>query len=167
MHHSHTAQRLILLFLCSEALIACGHATSTGAGQGVSEPGLCAFQIENSRVTARDIDGGEAIDFTTQSEHVAEVRRKVHSIAAVYNHHPCGDPIDGSAAARAEPRSVDVHPDVAMPPVDASVEEIDGGARLLLRPQHPADLAALRERARQRSGQIEDGQCEPAQTSGS
>ena len=151
---------------CSAVLFACAHTTSTGSTQTSGAPteratGLCAMQVPGSTVVARDVEGGTALDFTTPSDRVALVRRKVRSMAAVYNHHASGEPIEGTPAAHAQPPDVDVHPDTALPPADASVEEIEDGMRLVLRPENPSDLARLRERARWRTGQ-----CESAPSSG-
>ena len=46
-----------------------------------------------------------------------------------------------------------------MPAATASVEDSEGGARLLLRPKDPAELEALREHARMRAGRMARGAC--------
>ena len=45
------------------------------------------------------------------------------------------------------------------PAATASVEDIEGGARLVLRPKDPAQLAALREHVHKKAEQMAGGEC--------
>lgn len=127
---------------------------------------LCPVQVPGTRVTSNDVEGGTALDFQTSSDHVADMRQRVREIAAIYNHHESGDALDTTASAQGanNPR---VHHDLGMPVGSASVEEIAGGARLVLRPDDPSQLQALRERARIHTGRVVGDDCEPPNSSGS
>jgi hypothetical protein len=45
------------------------------------------------------------------------------------------------------------------PPSTARSEEIEGGARLVITPRDPGDLAKLREHAGQHAGMLASGRC--------
>jgi hypothetical protein len=122
---------------------------------------LCPLQVPGATVTESDVGGGAALDFRTSAEHVAGVRQRVRLIAAVYNHHGAGTPIDGSPEPSVHSENAeDVHPDLGMPVASASVEDIDDGARLVLRPESPSQLQALRERARAHAAGVRGDDCE-------
>lgn len=128
---------------------------------------LCPVQVPGTTVTANDVAGGTALEFKTSADHIAEMRERVRDIAAVYNHHDAGDPLDSTPAPAQGTNSERVHHDLGMPVGSASVEEISGGARLILRPDDPAQLQALRERARIHTGRVVGDDCEPPSSSGS
>jgi hypothetical protein len=147
--------------------------TTTSARADLGDPNaahgrLCPVQIPGTTVTASDIEGGAALDFRNNADRVVAIRQDVRDIAAVYNHHATGEPIDGAPPPPAQiSKAGSIHPDLGMPVGSASVEEIDGGARLVLRPDNPSQLQALRDRAKLNTGRVVGDDCDHSQPSGS
>ena len=115
---------------------------------GMSE--MCPEKVPGTTARAEDVDGGAALSFTTTGD-VAEVRRRVQRMAEMHNqHHGDGkSSMGGSMGMMGE----------MMPPSQARAEDVDGGARLILTPEKPADLAAVREKVHQHAAMMAGGQC--------
>lgn len=140
------------------ALAACGStdAERPGAGRGPG-PGpacdamaeMCPMDIEGAKVAFVESPDGPALDFTTTGD-VAELRRRVAYRASVHDQMPC--------AGKAEPRGGGVGR--FQPPASSvTASDIEGGARLVFRPETPAELDALRAFVRKRAVQIQSGAC--------
>lgn len=115
----------------------------------------CPMAVTGTSARAEDVDGGAAITFTTTGD-VAELRRRVAHMAEMHTrHHGQGHgpmPGDGSKMGM-------MGDGMMMPPAEARSEDIDGGARLVLTPNAPADLTQLREHAREHADKMASGQC--------
>jgi hypothetical protein len=115
---------------------------------------------------AEDVDGGAALTFTTTGE-VAELRHRVAHRAEMHaKHHGEGHGGRMGAGARegmmgggAHEGMMVEHKGRMMPPSTARSEEVEGGARLIITPRDPADLAKLREHAREHAEKMASGQC--------
>jgi hypothetical protein len=82
---------------------------------------------------------------------VAELRHRVAQLAEMHEkHHGEGH---GAMMGGGE------NGGMMMPPSSARSEETEGGARLVLTPQNPEDLAKLREHAREHAEKMASGQC--------
>ncbi|HET9622932.1 MAG TPA: hypothetical protein VFP84_16285 [Kofleriaceae bacterium] len=88
--------------------------------------------------------------FTTTGE-VAQLRDRVRHMAAMHEH-MMGD------GAEASPKMGDGHP-MMMVPSTARAEDIDGGARIVLVPKEPAQLAALRAQVHAHADHMASGHC--------
>ena len=129
-------------------------ASTAPAAAPTEEPGErvasqeCPMQVPGTTVTASNVEGGVALAFTTQSGEVAELRERVQRLTEAHHPHHSGA-VMGMA-----------------PPSTASAEEIESGARLVFRPQDPAQLEALREHARTHAARMAEGDCPMASSLG-
>jgi hypothetical protein len=140
---------------------------------------MCPMMVEGTTVRAEEVEGGAALVFTTTGD-VADLRRRVARMTEMHNRHqshggmmggPEGHPEGRGRGQRHEhgaPGERGPHGGgmmggqgmmMAMIPADARVEEIEGGARVVLTPQNPAQLQALREQVRHRAERMTSGQC--------
>jgi hypothetical protein len=100
------------------------------------------MQVPGTTVTSPDEEGGAALAFTTGAgaSDVAKLRHRVRRMAETHNQqHARGG--------------------MTMPAATASVADIEGGSRLVLRPQAAEQLDALREHVRRQAGRMARGEC--------
>jgi hypothetical protein len=148
-----------------------------GMGMGMMD-GMCPMQVPGTTVTSADLEDGVALVFATSTGDVAELRRRVQRMAEMHNRYHAagemmmGDQGPGGAGAEKE-HGAGAAPGhegrdrggmmmgggMMMPAATAAVEDIEGGARLVLRPKDPAQLEALREHARMMAGRMARGEC--------
>jgi hypothetical protein len=140
---------------------------------------MCPMQVPGTTVTSADVEGGIALVFTTSTGDVAKLRQRVQRMAEMHNHHHvAGGMMMGGhgvgGATDEHEHGADAGPGhggggrggmmmgggMMMPAATASVEDFEGGARLILRPKDPAQLEALREQARMRAGRMARGECQ-------
>jgi hypothetical protein len=110
-----------------------------GHDHGDHGEGMCPLAVAGTGVAVADVDGGVEVRFTTTGD-VGEVRRRVAHMAGMHAHHA-------------------TRPGAPMPAADARVDDIDGGARIVLTPKDPAQLAVLRGHARAHGQQMAAGRC--------
>jgi hypothetical protein len=148
---------------------------------------MCPMQVPGTTAKTADVEGGVALSFTTSGD-VADLRQRVRGMAEMHNrHHSDGMMMGGQQGAgggsREHPHGsgaaagdgccgerMMMHGGMMMPSATASVEDIPGGARIILRPKDPAKLGALREHARMHAARMAQGECPmmaPAPSSGS
>ncbi len=135
-----------------------------------SMAGMCPMRIPGTEVAAADVDGGVSLSFTTSTDDVAELRQRVRRMADMHNERgghmmmgghgesPRGAEHQHGAQSGATHEG-DGRGGMMMPPATASVEDVEGGARVVLRPQDPAQLAALQEHVRTKAQQMAGGEC--------
>lgn len=110
----------------------------------------CPMKVPGTTVAAADAEGGVTLAFITSTGDVAELRQRVRGMAEMHNHHHAtGGMMKGGM----------MKGDMMIPAATASVEDIEGGARLILRPKDQAQLEVLREHARKHAGQMTTGEC--------
>ncbi len=136
---------------------------------------VCPVKVPGTTAASVDVQGGGALIFTTSASNVAELRRRLRRIAERHNRHYASSeamPGEGNASASHAHEAV-VAPGreardregmmidggMMMPLASAAVEEIDGGARLVLRPKDPTQLLSLREHLHQRLRRMAGGEC--------
>jgi len=131
-------------------LAGCGCAQSNGPtdlAPGASARAVaCPLGIEGARVTVADSADGVELTITADPVHAAEVRSRARDAAALRGigaHKGQGHDGKHLGAHRHGLRLT------ALPPVNASVEDVDGGARIRLAAVVPEQVEALRERARE------------------
>lgn len=139
---------------------------------------VCPTQSPGTRVTSANVEGGGAMVFTADPSDVADVREQTRRMAARHNERyalggmmldghsrgaPVADPYRGPGAEpgrdRGDQGGMMMAGGMMMPAASASVEEIDSGARLILRPTDPALLEALRHHVRIRVERMAHGEC--------
>jgi hypothetical protein len=149
-----------------------------GGMMGGEMAGMCPMAVEGTTARAEDVEGGAAMVFTTTGD-VSELRRRVARMAQMHNRHH-GEGHGHMRGARGgsrghqhgraqdgdEPAPGGMQGGMGMmgggmmpPPSTARSEEVEGGARLVLTPRDPADLARLREHVGQHGDMMASGRC--------
>lgn len=139
----------------------------------------CPMMVDptTTRITTSDTANGVAITFTTSAE-VNALRARVHRMADMHNRmvnmragggthpgmHGGGMPpgMHGGGGMPSCTQGCPMHGGAMqgpMVPSRATAQDIDGGARLVLEPANPAQLATLRQQARTRTAMMQHGQC--------
>ena len=114
------------------------HAMHGGAGGQT-----CPMQAPGTQVVAADTADGVAVAFTTTGD-VGALREHVRHMAAMHEREA------NRAGASAH---------MPMVPSTARVEDIDGGARIVLTPRQPDQLAALRGHVHDHADRMARGEC--------
>ncbi len=177
----HTRRNL--LFIGIALLAACaqeesGSEPSAGVAQNALVNAACPMAVNGAQVTASDTDDGVALTFTTTGGDVSDLRQRVSQMAQMYGMHrgqghmmwrrmggPRGGGMGPGAGMRGGPRG-GMGPGARggggvgpMPAMTSRVDNVDNGARLVLTPTDPAQLDALRARARMHAQRMQSGQC--------
>lgn len=126
------------LLLAASLALACTHsappaaATTTTCCAGMADgmKRMCPMAVPGTSASALDVDGGAALEFTTTSGEVADLRARVHHMADKHEHGGCPMMSEMKTAS------------------SAKVEETAAGARIVFTATNPAELAALRENVR-------------------
>lgn len=149
-------KKVAILGLAATVCIAgCGASSASGGAtsETMPEPSAmeattsetCPLQVNGTTVTAADITDGATLTFVSSGD-VAEVRRRVRQMAEMHNrHHAHGGGMMGGTAA--------------MPAMRAFVDEVDGGARLVLRPVDSSQTALIQAHARTCADRMSHGEC--------
>jgi hypothetical protein len=103
----------------------------------------CPMRLQDAKVLVSDTATGVAMDITTESGDVGELRRRIEMMAKMHNDSAHRPPMMGSH----------------MIPGNAKYEEIPNGGRLILTPEDPARLEAFRNQVRAHAARIEKGGC--------
>ncbi|MGE5186740.1 MAG: hypothetical protein ACM31C_32020 [Acidobacteriota bacterium] len=125
--------------------------------------GVCPTAIPGTQVSVDDTHDGVALTFTTTGD-VAQVRASVRAMAqhhsAMVQARPGRGMGPGAGRMGAGRMGAGMMgPGMGTVPSTATVEDVDGGARLVLAPNDPARLAELRERARAHATMMVGGRC--------
>lgn len=147
------------------AITACGSrqqstvpATSAPApAQTTQQPGggaMCPMMMTaGTQVATSDTSDGVAIAFTTTGD-VADLRARVRRMADMHNQ-MAGAKGKGMQGGGMQGGGKGMR----MVPSRASVEDVPGGARLVLVPTDPSQLGALRQQARMHAEMMQQGRC--------
>lgn len=140
---------------------------------GMGAMAMCPMQVPGTKVAAADVEGGVALSFTTSTGDVSDLRQRVRRMAEMHNQHHSGGMMmgghhgpgeheheGGSAAGHECCGGAMMRGGMTMmPAATASAEDIQDGARLVLRPTDPAQLGALREHIRMHAARMARGEC--------
>lgn len=162
----------ILAFIAL-TLVACGNqrasgqanaptaaATTDGPPAAVATAPGCPLAVPGTVENVVDTEGGVAITFTAPAGQVDDVRARVRQMAqqGMMAACPChgmmgdaGAPMAmgrGMGGPRMGPGMMERQGMRGLPPADARVEDVSGGARLTLTAKNPADVDALRAHVR-------------------
>jgi hypothetical protein len=113
--------------------------------------GHCPMEVPGTQVSAADTQDGEAVTFITSPDHEADLRSRVHAMADMHNEHHQGGGMDhgGMHGSGSMGRDTSTgsgamgHMETMPPPSRASVQDVPGGARLVVTPSDPGDLERL------------------------
>lgn len=131
--------------------IAACTARAAPSGAAANDPppmpmgGMCPMMSPDTKVSAVDTADGVAMTFTTSGD-PAGLRARARAMADMHNRMHAGS---GSAGPGMR----------AMVPSQATAEDIPNGARIVLRPNDPSQLATLRAQARDRATRMQSGNC--------
>lgn len=150
-------------------------ATAPPANMEGMPPGACPMAVPGTQLAAAETRDGEAVTFTTTPDRAAELRTRVRAMAEMHNrHHQGGDGMGGmhgglhhgemmgggSMGSSGGGDAMAMMP----PPSRAAVEDVEGGARLIVTPNDPSDLDRLRSAVRMHAEHMQQsGTCEMGQ----
>jgi hypothetical protein len=154
-----------------------GHAASSPAASAAQAPmnapggmegmpmSACPMAIPGTQLMVADTPDGESVTFTTSPDRAAELRRRVHAMADMHNSHHHGGGMEGmhhgGTMGGGSMASTGGGDTMMPPPSRAAVEDVDGGARLVVTPNDPADLDRLRSTVRMHAEHMrQTGTCE-------
>jgi hypothetical protein len=129
---------------------------------------MCPMAVPGTQVSAADTAGGEAITFTTTPDALADLRSRVGAMADMHNQHHQGGGADSMHAGGMQGMhggmmgggAGAMHGGMMPPPSRAVVEDVAGGARIVVTPNDPADLDPLRTTLRAHAQHMQEtGQC--------
>jgi hypothetical protein len=112
----------------------------------------CPMSISGAAVSVSDSVDGINVVFSAKSGDVAELRRRVESMAKMHNEASSGPMMSGNMMAG------------KMIPFTLKYEETADGARLTLTPKDPAQLSELRTQVRAHAKQMLTGDCSMMQS---
>ncbi len=152
----NTPARTIIATIITVAAIACGGSksppsTATPHNGSGAMADMCPMEVPGTQVSVADTRDGVAIAFTT-SDDVAQLRRRVHGMAAMHEKMMHEEMMSGGGMMG----SGDM---MKMVDSTAQAEDIDAGARIVVTPKDPAQLAELRDHVREHAGRMASGHC--------
>lgn len=177
------AAPLLPSLACMPAMMA-GHAAAPVAASPATPPAAtadaalmqtCPMVVPGTQVAVSNTAAGEALTFTTASGDVAELRRRVHAMAEMHDrHHATGAAMEhghgdmGHGGGMMGPgmmgggQGTGGHGtnELAIPPSRAAVEDVGGGARIVVTPDDPADLEKLRSAVRMHAKHMQEHGCQ-------
>ena len=111
-----------------------------GPGQEVT---TCPEVMQGVKVSAEAVKKGVALEFTTpRQERVKELRYQLRELGRSLEEESKAGPGVERAPQGAEEQPT---PEAAVPPLDIAVEDIDSGARVIVRAERSGDVQQLRE----------------------
>ncbi len=114
---------------------------------------LCPLYTSGAKVEFARVEGGGSLTFTGGAASVAELRGRARRVVNMHN-----DRLD--TRARAGEASSDQSADRwRMPQARASVQDVQGGARVVLIPSDAVQLGSLREHMQTQLGRINYDEC--------
>ena len=120
-----------------------------GAGVAAMPAADCPMLVPETSVASSEVDGGAALTFTTAAgDRVEDLRARVRSMAARVEARGTGGMARHHGGAS-----------TPLPPVQAQVFDVDGGARMELRAIDPGEVALVREHVREHGSMMRAGTC--------
>lgn len=108
----------------------------------------CPMMMKDAQIAATDGEHDVTITFTTSGD-PAPLRAHVREMGAKHDQMAHGGGMNGGGMAG----------QMKMVPSHAAVDDVDHGARMVLTPDDPAQLAALRERVHSHVEMMKSGTC--------
>lgn len=128
--------------------------------EATKQPAMCAM-MKDAQLAATDGEHDMTVTFTTQGD-PAELRAHVHKMGAMHDQmaHGMGSGgMGGSGEMNMGSGMGEMHHHMAMVPSHAAVDDVDHGARIVLTPDDPAQLAALRDQVHAHVDMMKSGKC--------
>lgn len=141
-------------------------------GQQAGMMEMCPMRVPGTTVSVSDTERGVAVVFKTTGD-VTELRRRVRHMAEMHNRHHAegtmgccqgqgmmGGGRDAGTAPEHGGRGLMMGMShERMVPATAAGEDVEGGARIVLTPKDPSQLAALRTHAHDHADRMARGEC--------
>lgn len=132
-----------------------GYAVASDAGAAPAMPGgrgmmesMCPMKVQGAAVEAKEMDGAAAFVFTTKGGNVDDIRQRVRHMAQMHGANAGGMMTTTTVSGmHRSPADLKVRREPLSPSV-ASAEDVEHGARLILRPKDVAQLPVLRRQVR-------------------
>ena len=140
-----TAFALLSVGALSLATGAAAQSTTVAPATGQAETMMaaCPMNVPGTKVSAVDSANAGTLVFTTTGD-VAALRTRVHRMAEMHNqHHVDGGTHGGMMGGGMMGNGKGMEGKVKMPPANATVTDVDSGARIALTPVAAADLPQL------------------------
>lgn len=165
-----TFSMLTGLARAEEAMVATQAVVQAVAQSGAAR-GNCPMSTPGARVTAAATPTGEVLTFSTATPGmVADLRQRVRDAAALHNsNHTSGGmhgdmlgrgSMGGTSGMMSGTNGTEHQMGMApIPPSQATVDDVDGGASLTLTPSAPADLERLQAIVRERAERMQQHGC--------
>ena len=156
-----TAFALLSVGTLSLATAAAAQSTTATPATGNADTMMaaCPMSIPGTKVSAIDSANGATLVFTTTDD-VAALRTRVHGMAEMHNqHHAAGGMHGGMMGGGMMGSGKGMEGKVKMPPSNATVTDVDGGARFALTPVSPADLPQLQAAVRAHATHMQEDGC--------
>ncbi len=130
---------------------------------GSSMTPMCPMHVPGVTISAEDTSQGAAIVFTTKQGDVADLRNRVRKMAEWHN----AQRADGGMMMGGGHQGHGMKGPGMMPfAATASAEDVEGGARLVMVPKNPAELAAVRSHVHEHAMRMARGDCPMAKHQG-
>jgi hypothetical protein len=142
--------------------------------------GMCPMKVPGVTVSTSDVEGGVSVVFTTSTGDVGDLRARVRRMAEMHGRHGGGmheggghmnhgpdagaghgmmrDKPDGGAGEHGMMEGC-MMAKRGMHAASATVEDVEGGARLTLKPKDAAGLDSLRAHVQQCRERMQSGEC--------
>ncbi len=134
-------------------------AASQSTAQAQPHGQACPMLVEGVVVGTSDTPDGIALDFTTASGDVEDLRARVEHMAKMYEMHAGHGSMMWQHKGHMRAEGDQPGMGSSMPAASAKSEPIDDGARLVLTPLDPAKLEALREQVRDHQKHMSANEC--------
>ncbi len=152
--------RTLMTWMAALSLVACAESTTTQKPadattiQSAQATKSCPFGVSGADVVVNDTPDGVVMTFTTTPDKLSDLRERVADAAAMHGPgEQVGKGHEDSSTTGAKHGEGGNHGLKAMqfPPMRATMDKVDNGAKLTLSAQVPADVPALRAKARERA----------------
>lgn len=121
---------------------------------------VCPMAVPGTQVAVSDTPDGEAVWFTTAPERIPELRSRVRAMADLHNRQHAGGGAEQMGGGMMGGGMSGMGASMMPPPSRAAVEDVEGGARLVVTPNDPADLDRLRSTVRMHAQHMQEtGTC--------
>lgn len=156
---------------CMHAAMAGGHAAAgtaqPTAASGAASPqqGACPMDVPGTQLAFAELPDGAAVTFTTTPDQADLLRGRVRAMADMHNTHHADAAATGNGGATMgghmgmHHHMGDMSGMQMPPPSRATVEDVPNGARLVVTPNDPADLAKLRSTVRAHAEEMQQHGC--------
>ena len=133
----------------------CGAKQEPPAKAAAAPAAAACPMMKDAQLAVTDGDHDVTITLTTQGDPTA-LRAHVHEMGAKHDHMAHGMMMGSGGMGMG---SGGMHEHMAMVPSHAAVDDVDHGARIVLTPDDPAQLVALREHVHAHAEMMKSGHC--------